>query len=101
MFYYILEEAAVDEFFIQNLHLNFYSFLGFFQHGSGSSAKAITPLPATLLLPISLKNVWFLIALLLFSSQPYLDYLSLIIKIFTYQTNLRKDLDKSVLSVHI
>ena len=49
-------------FFIQDLHLNFHSFLGF-QHGSGSSVKAIM-----LILPlvIGLKCFWFLIALLLY-----------------------------------
>ena len=41
MFCYILGKAAVDEFFIQDLHLNSHSFLGF-QHGNGSSVKAIT-----------------------------------------------------------
>ena len=41
MFCSILGEAAVDEFFFQDLHLNFHSFLGF-QHGSDSSVKAIT-----------------------------------------------------------
>ena len=41
MFCYILGEEAVDEFFfIQDLHLNFHSFLDF-QHGSGSSVQAI------------------------------------------------------------
>ena len=41
-------------FFIQDLHLKFNSFLGF-QHGSGSSVKAIMPLSATLPLVIGLK----------------------------------------------
>ena len=55
MFCYILGEAAVDKFFfVQDLHLNFYSFLGF-QHGSGSSVKAIMPLSVTLSLAIGLK----------------------------------------------
>ena len=49
-----LGEAAVDEFFIQDLHFNFHSFLGF-QHGSGSSVKAIMPLSAKLPLAIDLK----------------------------------------------
>ena len=43
MFCYILGEAAVDEFFVKYLHLNFLdcqSFLGF-QHRSGSLVKAI------------------------------------------------------------
>ena len=31
-------------FFIQDLDLKFHSFLGFFQHGSGFSVKAIMPL---------------------------------------------------------
>ena len=50
-------------FFIQDLHLNFRSFLGLFQHGSGSSVKAIMPLSVTLPLAIGLKIFWFLIAL--------------------------------------
>ena len=33
-------------------------------------------------------------------SQPCLDYLPSILKIFTYQTSFREDLDKSALSVH-
>ena len=41
-------------FFIQDLHLKFNSFLGF-QHGSGSSVKAIMSLSATLPLVIGLK----------------------------------------------
>ena len=52
-------------FFIQDLHLNFHSFLGF-QHGSDSSVKAIMRLSATLPLAIGLKCFWFLIALLLY-----------------------------------
>ena len=40
MFCYIFGETAVDKFFIKYLHLKFHSFLGF-QHGSGSSVKAI------------------------------------------------------------
>ena len=55
MFCYILGEAAVDEvFFIQDLHLNFHSSLGF-QHGSGSSVKAIMLLSAALPLAIGLN----------------------------------------------
>ena len=38
-------------FFIQDLHLNFHYFLGF-QHGSGSSVKAIMLLSAALPLAI-------------------------------------------------
>ena len=45
--------------------LNFHSFLGF-RHGSGSSVKAIMPLPTTLPLAIGLKCFWFLIVLLLY-----------------------------------
>ena len=41
-------------FFIQDLHLNFHSFLGF-QHGSGLSVKAIMLLPAALPLVIGLN----------------------------------------------
>ena len=47
VFLCILGKAAVDEFFIQDLHLNFHSFLGF-QRGSGSSVKTIMSLLATL-----------------------------------------------------
>ena len=49
-----LGDAAVDEFFIQDLHLNFYSFLGF-QHGSGSSVKTTMLLSAALPLAIGLS----------------------------------------------
>ena len=73
-------------FFIQDLHLNFHSFLGF-RHGSGSSVKAIMPLSATLPLAIGLKCFWFLVALLLYTKS-------------TYQTSFREDLYKSVLTVH-
>ena len=55
------EKQHLMSFFIQDLHLNFCSFLGCFQHGSGSSVKAIMP-P----LAIGLKIFWFLIALLLY-----------------------------------
>ena len=58
-------------FFIQDLHLNFYSFLGF-QHGSGSSVREIMPLSATLPLAIGLNFCWFLIALLLYSKSAIL-----------------------------
>ena len=61
-------------FFIQDLHINFHSFLGF-QHGSGSSVKAIMPLPATLPIAIGLKYFWFLIALLLFQKLAILAIL--------------------------
>ena len=54
MFSHILGEAAVDEFFIQYLHLNFHSF-SVFQHESGLSVKAIMPLSATLPLAIGLN----------------------------------------------
>ena len=84
-------------FFIQDLHLNFHSFLGF-QHGSDSSVKVIMRLSATLPLAVDLKCFWFLIAYT--QSQPYLDYLSSFLKIFTYQTSFQEDLDKSILSVH-
>ena len=52
-------------FFIQDLHLNFHSFLEF-QNGNDSSVKAIMPLSATLTLVIGLKCFWFIIALLLY-----------------------------------
>ena len=58
-------------FFIQDLHLNFHSFLGF-RHGSGSSVKAIMPLSATLPLAIGLNFFWFLIALLLYPKSAVL-----------------------------
>ena len=45
-------------FFIQDLQLNFHSFLGF-QHGSGLSIKAIMPLSATLPLAIGLNFLVF------------------------------------------
>ena len=95
MFCFNLGEAAVDEFFIQDLQLNFHSFLGF-RHGSGFSIKAIMSLSAALPLAV---GKWVVIALL-FESQPYLDYISSILKIFAYQTSFREDLDKSILSVH-
>ena len=58
-------------FFIQDLHLNFHSFLGF-QHGSDSSVKAIMRLSATLPLAIGLKCFWFLIALFLYPKSTIL-----------------------------
>ena len=58
MFCYILGEEAVDEFFIQYLHLNFHSFL-VFQYGNRSSVKAIMPLSATLPLAIGLNFFGF------------------------------------------
>ena len=56
MFCFNLGEAAVDEFFIQDLHLNFHSFLGF-QHGSGSSVKAIMLLSSGL--PLAIDSNFF------------------------------------------
>ena len=97
MFCYILGEQQLMSFFIQDLHLNFHSFLGF-QHGSDSSVNAIMLLSATLPLAIGLKCFWFLIALLLYQSQPCLDYLSSIQQIFAYQTSFRENLDKSFLT---
>ena len=73
-------------FFIQDLHLDFHSLLDF-QHGRGSSIKAIMPVSATLPLVICLNFFWFLIALLYIQSQPYLDYLSLILNIIAYQAS--------------
>ena len=55
-------------FFIQDLHLNFHSFLGF-QHGCGSSVHAIMRL---LPLAIGLQCFWFLIALLLYPKSTIL-----------------------------
>ena len=60
-------------FFIQDLHLNFHSFLGF-QHGSDSSVNAIMLLSATLPLAIGLKCFWFLIALLLYPKSTILGF---------------------------
>ena len=45
-------------FFIQDLHLNFHSFLGS-RRGSCSLVRAIMPLSATLPLAIGLKCFWF------------------------------------------
>ena len=58
-------------FFIQDLHLNFNSFLGF-QHRSDLSVKAIVQVSATLPLVIGSKNFWFLIALLLYPKSAIL-----------------------------
>ena len=59
-------------FFIQDLHLNFHSFLGF-QHGSGSSVKAIM-LPTISSITISdwFEFFWFVIALLLYRKSAIL-----------------------------
>ena len=54
MFYYILGKAAVDKFFfIQDLHLNFHSFLGL--EMEIRSVKEIMSLSATSPLAIGLK----------------------------------------------
>ena len=58
MFCFNLGEAAVDEFFIQDLHVNFHSFIGF-QYGSGSSVKEIILLSAALRLAIGLNFFGF------------------------------------------
>ena len=83
-------------FFIQDLHLNFHSFLGF-QHGIGSSVNVIMRL-----LPIAtgLKCFWFLIALLLYLKWTILGLSFLDLKIFAYQASFQEDFDKSILSVH-
>ena len=73
-------------FFIQDLHLNFRSFLGFL-NGSCSSVKTIMLLSATLPLAIGLKCFGFL------------QHYCYILKIFAYQASFREDLGKSVLSV--
>ena len=83
-------------FFIQDLRLNFHSFLGF-QHGSGLSVQAIMRL---LPLAIGLECFWFLIALLLYLKSTILGLSFLDLKIFAYQTSFQEDLDKSILSVH-
>ena len=81
-------------FFIQDLHLNFHSFLGF-QRGSDSSDKVIMRL---LPLAIGLKCFWFLIALLLYLKSTILGLSFLDLEIFAYQTSFQEDLDKSFLS---
>ena len=53
-FVLIWEKQQLMSFFIQDLQLNFHSFLGF-QHGSGSSVKAIMLLSAALPLAIGLN----------------------------------------------
>ena len=58
-------------FFIQYLHLNFHSFLGF-HYGSGSLDKAIMPLSTALPLAIGLNFFWFLIELLLYPKSAIL-----------------------------
>ena len=83
-------------FFIQDLHLNFHSFLGF-QRGSDSSDKVIMRL---LPLAIGLKCFWFLIALLLYLKSTILGLSFLDLKNFAYQTSFQEDFDKSILSVH-
>ena len=70
-FVLIWEKQQLMSFFIQDLHLNFHSFLGF-QHGSDSSVNAIMLLSATLPLAIGLKCFWFLIALLLYPKSTIL-----------------------------
>ena len=72
-------------FFIQDLHLNFRSFLGFFQHGSGSSVKAIMSNISNITTSNWFEN--FLVSNSIIQSQQYLDYLSSILKIFVYQTS--------------
>ena len=57
--------------FIQDLRLNFYSFLGF-QHGNGSSVKTIMLLSAALPLAIGLDFFWFVIPLLLYRKSAML-----------------------------
>ena len=85
-------------FFIQDLHLIFHSFLGF-QHGSGSSVKAIMPLSAALPLVIGLKYFCFLITLLLYPKSTILGLSFLDPKDLCLPTSFREDLDKSILSV--
>ena len=59
------DKQQLRSFFIQDLHLNFHSFLAF-RHGSGSLVKTIMPLSAVL------KRFWFLIALLLYPNSTIL-----------------------------
>ena len=58
-------------FFIHDLHLSFYSFLGF-QHGSDLPVYGNHATSATLSLAIRLKCFWFLIALLLYPKSTIL-----------------------------
>ena len=99
MFCYILEEAVVDEFFIQDLHLNFHFFLGF-QHERYSSVKVIMGLVSN---PdnqvIGLKCFWFSIALSLYLKSTILGLSFIDLKIFAYQTSFQEDLNKRILSV--
>ena len=67
------EKQQLMSFFIQDLDLNFHSFLGF-QRGSGSSIKGIMLLSGTLALAIGLKFFWFLIALLLYQSHTWVIF---------------------------
>ena len=86
-------------FFIQDLHLNSHSFLGF-QYGSGFSVKANMPLSATLSLAIGLTYFWFLIALLLYPKSTIVGLSFLDPKDLCLPNQFSEDLDKSVLSVH-
>ena len=86
-------------YFIQDLHLNFHSFLGF-HHDSGSSVKAIVPLSPTLPLAIGLKCFWLLIALLLYPKSTKLGLSFFNPNDVCLPNQFREDLEKSVLSVH-
>ena len=99
MFCYILGEQQLMSFFIQDLHLNFHSFLGF-QHGSDSSVNAIMLLSATLPLAIGLKCFWFLIALLLYTKSTILRLSFLYPQDLCFLPSFREDFDKSVMSAH-
>ena len=81
-------DQQLMSFVIQDLPLNFHSFLGF-PHGSGSSVKEIMLLSAVLPLAIDLN---FLVcnSIIVISKEPYLDYFSSILKISAYQTSFQK-----------
>ena len=69
------EKQQLMSFFIQYLHLNFHSFSAY-QHGSGSSVKAVMPLSVTLPLVIGLFFFWFLIAIAISkSSHTWISFL--------------------------
>ena len=84
----IWEKQQLMSFFIQDLHLNFHSFLGL-QHGSGSSIKGIMLLSAALPLPIGL-NLLVCNSINVISKVSHMDYLSSILKILVYQTSFEK-----------
>ena len=83
MFWYILGEVAVDEFFYSRFIFKFQSFLDYFQHGSCSLVKGIMALSATLPSAIGLK----IFCITVISKVSHTWILSSILKIFAYQTS--------------